>query len=221
MNFLQMCQRVRQEVGVSGDGPQSVDGQLGMYKKIVDWVLSAHEEIQVLRSNWSFDWDSFSIALTDGVETYDPNDVWSLSVREWDFDSFYCYRTAQGPSSRTWLTYVEHPEYRKLAINTTTGIPSYVTQNPAGKLSFYPYPTDGITFYGEHHKLPEVLVNNTSTPRMPARYHMVIVWRAVMLLCASEENPALFTTAERNFNTMMAKMLQSELQDFPYPEPMA
>jgi len=35
MNFLQLAQRVRQEAGISGDGPVSVVNQTGEMKRVV------------------------------------------------------------------------------------------------------------------------------------------------------------------------------------------
>jgi hypothetical protein len=67
-------------------------------------------------------------------------------------------------------------------------------------------------FVGDYYRKPEVLVNNTDIPRIPDEYHMVIVWRAVALWSASEENPSLYQTATANFNALMMKMEATELE---------
>lgn len=211
MNFLQICKRVRQEVGVSGDGPSNVAGQTGMYKKIVDWVLSAHEEVQLRHNNWRFDWGTVVTPLTQGVEFYQPSDVWSLPVRNWDWESMYVYPTAEGVQARTWLSRLDYNTYRQTRLPSVEGRPIYVAQAPSKELGFYPLPQAGLTFVGDYYMPPEVMVNNTDIPRMPDEYQMAIVWRAVMFWCASEENPALYAVANQLYNNLIMKMESTEI----------
>lgn len=220
MNFLQICQRVRSETGVSGDGPSNVAGQVGIYKKLVDWVQAAHEEIQLRNPKWRFDWASYSGALTGGTERYLPSDVWSLDVRNWDFDSLYVYPISEGVQSRTWLAQVDYNTYRQIRLPSVQGRPVHVSEAPDTSLNFYPVPTTGLMFVGDYYKNPLVLVNNTDQPRIPVQYRMAIVWRAVMFWASSEENPALFQTAQQNFRSMMLKMEVTELDGPSDTEPL-
>lgn len=214
MNFLQICQRVRQETGVSGDGPSNVSSQTGMYKKIVEWVLAAHEEIQLLHPNWKFDWAKLTVPLTAGTEAYLPS-TWSISPKSWDFDSMYVYATDAGPTARTWLAFNEYSDYRRLNQSQASGRPVHVTWMPNKSIALYPIPVSGLTFCADYYMVPEVMTSNTSTPRIPSEYHMAIVWRAVMFYAASEEHPALAQTATRNFVTLLNKMEATEL-DGPF-----
>jgi len=214
MNFLQMCQRVRSECGVSGDGPSNVAGQTGMYAKIVNWVLASHEEIQLKHTNWKFDWATTTQTLTAGVEFYNPAD-WSLSVRNWDWNSLYVYRTVDNPSSRTWLDRIDYDLYRQVRTPAAPGRPVYATWMPDKRLGLYPIAEAGLTFGGDYYRTPQVMSGNTDEPRMPDEYHMAIVWRAVAMWSASEENPALLQTATQNFRSLMTKMEATEL-DGPF-----
>lgn len=221
MNFLDICKRVRQETGVAGNGPANVSGQTGMYASIVGWVLSAHEEIQLRQTNWKFDWATVTTPLVQGTEFYAPTDVWSLPVRNWDWDSMYTYPTADGAMNRTWLTRLDYNAYRQTRLPSVQGRPIYVTWKPNKDLGLYPIPKDGLTLVADYYMTPEVLTSNTDVPRIPDEYHMAIVWRAVMHFCGSEENPSLFAVAERNYNSIMAKMEATEV-DGPFGvEPMA
>ena len=56
MNFLELCQRVRQDAGVSGEGPTAVTGQSGILSRIVSWVKQANNEIQLKNKDWRFLW---------------------------------------------------------------------------------------------------------------------------------------------------------------------
>lgn len=212
MNFLEICKRVRQETGVSGDGPSNVSGQVGMYAKIIDWVQTAHQDIQNRQQQWRFDWATISTPLTQGVETYLPSDVWSIDEKSWDFNSMYVYRTADGTASRTWLDRVDYNTYRQTRIPTVQGRPIYVTWTPDRKLAFYPVPFGDLMFVADYYRKPQVMSANTDIPRIPSEYHMVIVWKAVMYWASSEENPALFQTAAMNYNSLMSKMETTEIE---------
>ncbi len=221
MNFLQICQRVRSETGVSGDGPSNVAGQVGMYKKIVEWVLAAHEEIQLRSTKWRFDWASHSVSLVGGTEKYLPSDVWSLDERTWDYDSLYVYPTVSGPQARTFLSQLDYNSYRQIRMPSVTGTPVHVALSPDKGLNFYPIPMAGLTFVGDYYRKPQVLSANTDIPRIPVDYHMAIVWRAVMHWCSSEENPSLFQTAAQNYRSIMLKMEATELDGPMEAEPLA
>jgi hypothetical protein len=183
--------------------------------------LSAHEEIQLKHGNWKFDWANVVVGLTEGQEFYQPNDVWFLESRNWDFDSMYVYRTAEGPTSRTWLSRVDYNTYRQIRVPSAIGRPIYVTWVPSKELGLYPLPSAGMTFVADYYLKPQILVSNTDTPRIPDEYHMAIVWRAVMMWCASEENPALYQTASANYNSLLLKMEQTELEGPLGSEPLA
>ena len=73
----------------------------------------------------------------------------------------------------------------------------------------------------EYYQNPKVMSDNTDTPRMPARFHMVIVWRAVMFWCAHDENPALMQSATQNYRELVNKMTITELPKMADMEPLA
>lgn len=211
MNFLQLCQRVRQECGISGNGPLAVAGQVGMYAKIVDWVLAAHQELQTKRTTWRFDWAEITQPLTLNKEAYDPASDWNLKVRTWARESAHVYRTAAGPNARLFLQYIEWDQFRTLRTPTVPGMPSYWTQAPDRRVMFFPIPNDDYTLIAEYYRAPEVLAQTTDIPRIPDHYHMVIVWRAVMLYCGHDENPQLFQTAKKNYDDLIVKIEATEL----------
>lgn len=220
MNFLEICKRVRQECGISGDGPSNVSGQVGHYAKIVDWVKSAHEEIQTKQTNWRFDWANVEVALIAGQEYYSTSAL-GVDARSWDFDSMYVYDTASGPASRTWLTRADYPTYRHIRVPSVHGRPIHVAWTPDKRLGLYPIPQSGLTASLDYFRSPEVMTGNTTVPRIPAEYHMAIVWRAVMFFCGDEENPALYALAEKNFKSIMSKMEITELEGPLGAEPLA
>jgi hypothetical protein len=120
MNFLALAQRAHQEYGLPGDGPVSVLNQIGRNRDVVNWVLSAHEEIQSLRDDWTFDWAQGTFDLTPGTDIYDPASSFGVvgGIREFVRapGGSYAYPTAAGVNSRCYLRYLEWEEFRPLLI---------------------------------------------------------------------------------------------------------
>lgn len=218
--FLQLVQRTRQECGIAGDGPSTVLNQTGIYGKIVNWVLAAHEEIQLKYPNWRFDWAQLSAVLA-AQEAHEPTVDLGVSARQWDFDGAYCYTTTAGEASRQPLVYVPYADYRDLRIGAGTGQPQYVTEAPNKELMFLPTPTGAHTVVLDYWKKPEVLAANADIPRMPTQYHMAIVWRAVMFYCGHDESMQLYQEARRNYERLISRMEETELEPMQFAEPLA
>jgi hypothetical protein len=210
MNFLEIAKRVRQECGISGDGPAAVQSQVGISAKLVAWVQTAYEEIQSLQP-WRYNWAEHTQALTAGVAVYAPVNDWGLDFRELATDPIYVYRTQDGPRSKHWLCLVSWAEMRDMAQVGIQGVPVYCAMRPDTTIQFHPEPQDGLTAVIEYIKNPDTLVDNLDIPVMPARYHMAIVWRAVMYWCAHDENTALYGAANQQYQIILRKMWLSEL----------
>lgn len=220
MNFLELAKRVRQEVGYSGDGPVSVAGQVGVLAKVVDWTRTAWREVQGQSVLWRFSWASFTTTLTAGKESYDLKGDWSLDARKLTHAPLYVYRTTE-TGARYFVPLIPWTDFRKLAPLAGEGFPVYCAQSPDSKLHLYPAPMAGLTAVLEYIRSPQELASNMDEPRMPAAYHMAIVWRAVMFACAHDENPPLFQSADMNYKSIMAQMMATEMDEIPMLEPLA
>lgn len=221
MNFLEISKRVRQECGISGDGPPSVAGQNGIYARIIDWVKTAHEVVQDVSPEWNFDWDMQERPLVAGQEFYGLEGDWGLQYKRAERDGLYLYRTADGPQTKMWIPIVDWATLRHIRRPGITGLPVYAAVTPDERMAFYPIPDGNITAVLEYFRTPQVLVANTDVPRIPPRFHMAIVWRAVMFWCAYDENPALFQSASQNYRSLINKMSVSELPHMAETEPLA
>jgi hypothetical protein len=220
MNFLEIAKRVRQECGISGDGPAAVVSQSGISAKLVAWVQAAYEEIQNLQP-WEFNWAEHTQPLTEGVALYDPVNDWGLDYRELAAEPIYVYRTDDGPRSKHWLCHVSWAEMRDLMQPGILGVPVYCATRPDDTIQFHPEPQTGLTAVVEYIKNPATLVDNTDVPVIPARYHMAIVWRAVMFWCAHDENTGLYGAANQHYQTLLRKMMRSELPSMQMAEALA
>lgn len=223
MNFLQLCQRAHQESGIGGSGPTAVTGQVGRNADLVRWVLAAHEEIQGKQDNWRFDWQQGSFALTAGQAEYDPETDWGVSggVRNFTKDGHYVYVNSQGQEMRTKLGYLPWQMARDLKTPSVSGIPTIFSLMPNGKVRFWPVPNAPTTVDSEYFLEPLTLSAPTDEPRFKAKYHMVIVWRAVMFYCEKVKDWSRFDTAESNYEDLYDKMLDTEMPEVVQGGPLA
>lgn len=212
MNFLQLAQRVRQEAGLSGTGPASVASQSGEALRIVDWTSAAWAEIQGLQhGRWNWLWNSLSgKALTISTELYDPVADWSISPATW----LWLRLDGVPVDLIDWATFI------RLYPIAQSGVPSCAAIRPDGKMAFNAKPLTAHAVTGEYYAKPQTLAANTDTPLMDSRYHMAIVWRAVVAAAQYDEAGALYQMAERKFQQLYAQMVVTDLPDVTLPAPL-
>lgn len=225
MNFLQIVQRTYRECGLVNSAPTAVTGQVNMAAKVVDWVLTAHADLQSDHL-WRFDWAQLSKVLSAGVGSYDPVADWGITVpvRKWiqDGQAAYIYRTADGLTSRQWLHFLTWEQFRGLNIPPIDASPIYWTLNPQGHIVYFPAPLTGEwTAVHEYYRGPETLAANADEPRMPADYHMAIVWRAVQLYCGNDSNGEVYKHATQELGRVRDKMERTELPQMGSPGALA
>ena len=171
MTFLELAQRLRQEIGYAGSGPDSVVDQTGEAKVVVDWVNSAYKDVQNKWTDWRFLWAEETVELIAGQRDYDwPEDCSMLHET-----SFYL--------NGELLEYVPWDEYRSSrdSFDDQTGTPTQFTYTPSEKIRVFPTPTaadagDEINF--EYQIGNQELVEDEDEPLVPPRYHDTILWRA-------------------------------------------
>ncbi len=213
MNFLQLCQRLREQAGISGSGPGSVLNQSGEMLRVVNWIAYAYEDIQNRHENWEFLQTGFTFNTIINTQNYTIDATGVTELCKWKVDElgdFRSYLAATGTSDEMELQYVEWETFRTLylfaANRSVTGRPMYFTVKPDKSLSFWPTPNVVYTIDGEYFKRPQVMVANTDEPIIPQQYQMAIVWRALIDYAAYESAPEVYSSAELNFKRIMMKL---------------
>lgn len=215
MNFLALVQAAYHEGGFTGSGPVATANQTGRAGDVVRWVLDAHEEIQGRRPDWRFDWQSGLFQLNALQDVYDPAVDFNLTggVREFVRTPYasFTYPTALGNTGRNFLQFREWEQFRGLQTPTVKGtVPTMFTLRPDGKIVYFPQPTVACTASHEYFLMPQVLAVDGDVPRMPARFHMAIAWKAVMIACGKTKDFARFDTAEENYEAIFQRMMLEE-----------
>lgn len=95
-------------------------------------------------------------------------------------------------------------------VGTSQSVPAYVSQDPSGRIVFYPQPLAPFTINFWYDEAPGALVAPDDVPsKLPGEYHDWIAWLALMSIARFDKNPDLFewassqakeykTRAERN-----------------------
>ena len=207
MNYLQLAQRLRAEAGLSGTGPASVVSQTGMDKKLVDWVSTAWEEIQTMRNDWRFNWTEGTIPLTAGVDAYLPSNLGLSDVNVWIRNTFHIVDGL----NKLWLGHVDWPTFKRSYETTEQNRPTVFTISPDQTIRLSHVPDQNYTLKAEYFRTPQILQQNGDTPRCPERYHMAIVYKALMMYAAHDDAVPTFADANVRYMALINKMESTEL----------
>ncbi|WP_277810689.1 hypothetical protein [Chromohalobacter canadensis] len=210
MTFLELCQRLRQEVGAAGTGPAAVTGQHGEMQRLIGWVQQAWREIQAEQQEWRFAWAEGEVELSAGFRDYSlPADF-----DRWVEDSLYI-----GDDRLRVLNYDDfRHRYREPADEQPI---SAATILPDMTMRLSRAPTTDATLTFEYYRTPQELTNASDVPRMPARYHLLIVYRAMIQYGLYENAPEVVQQGNSNASRMMRDLMQSELGEIELPGALA
>lgn len=216
MNYLQLCQRMRQESGgISGSGPTAVTNQVGEYKSVVDWVQSAYEDIQNLHPDWDFLRTDLSFQTIANASTYVKTAIGADEQGEWIPDSFRSYLTSGGVSGEGFMQWMSWDSFRNTyligSMRSTTGFPQIMAKKPDTSLIFWPIPNAAYTINGEYFKRPQFMTANTDIPIIPVKFHMIIVWRALMYYAGQNNAPEIFAVAQKEYRRLLNLLQASQL----------
>lgn len=205
MNFLQLVQRLRSEAGISGTGPITVINQTGEMGRLVNWVAEAYEDIQDKKQDWDFLRYDFSFNCTAGTPTYAQATVTGLA--NWKPDSFRIYKTSI--TDELYLRYSTWETFRDIRLRgagrTTQGRPIEFSIDPRKNVYLWPIPDFAYTIAGEFFKVAQVMSADTDVPVFD-RFHMAIVYNALMRYAAFVESPTLYAKAEREYGRLIGKL---------------
>lgn len=204
MNYLQLCQRVRQDAGVSGDGPSAVTGQVGILARIVEWVKRANYDIQLERQDWSFLWASASGSTIANVASYLPADLGISSVRRIkamlvDGDSV---------TLRDYSWYVT--DVLQKGATSATGKPTDLIAKPDGNYLLFPIPDKIYPVHSEYYKRPVAITVNTDTPAIPEEYHEAIIAKALMYYADYEEDGYMYQKKQLEYATWLKRLSSTQ-----------
>ena len=222
---LQLAQRLRQEARIAGTGPTTTIGQTGELKKLVDWLDDAYADIQQEYETWNFLRTAFTASITSGTATYTPAAAGVTNHAHWITDDVRCYLTATGVSDEQEIFYMEWEEFKRTylfgSMSTQSGRPTMFSIKADNSITFWPVPDDTYTVTGEYYRTPYEMTLNAHTPAFPARFHMIVMWRALMLYAADYGEWDKYEHAQNEYRDIMGKLEFDQLPRIGWGEPLA
>jgi hypothetical protein len=208
MNFLELCQTVRQEVGVSGTGPSTVVTQEGQLKVIIDFVAEADYQIQTLWNDWGFLWSQYSSTLSAGTRA--PALQKPTDFANWDLRSFYLDYTSDNAVNLEPLDYTQwRSDFRQGTATNAT--PTYVIVQPDDNVIVDPPPDTSYTITADYWRVPTRMTANADISPIPVHYHRIIVARAKTMWAEREEAPEILLSASAEYADLLDKLESQSL----------
>jgi len=235
--FLQLAQRLRQETGVPGVGPTTVTGNIGELQRLISWTQDAWRSIQSKHQNWRWMRRSFTVTTTTGVSEYasgaatDTTDAALISRfsrwivhDDYGLPTFTIYTTALGVANERRMVYMHWDYFRTIyRLGTqTNGTPAHFSITPANKIALGPAPdATGYTVKGDYQMSAQELVADATTPDMPTRFHMLIVYGAMLKYAGYEAAGDVYAIADKEYGKMMGTLLADQIPQLLIGEPLA
>lgn len=207
MNYLQLVQALHRESGAAGNAPSAVTNQTGEALRLVNWVKSANLYVQNLWVNWKFLRETYSQALTPSTNTLSA----PADLGMWDTDTFRL--TEVGETDSSSILAAEYEDVKGEEVDDTAGTPWRATVMPDGSLRFEGTPDAADTFTADYYRVPDEteLTANTDTPTIPARFHDVILGRALILYANFEGAEEIRKQGVEIYTDYLARLENSQL----------
>jgi hypothetical protein len=225
MNLLQLVNQARVECGVSGPTLTTTVNQSGESGRMVAWVVQAWTDIQTSKEDWLFMRNSFDFNTTANVWEYSPTAAGLTDFGNWKRDSFRCasdltlYRDEQLLNYMEWTTF--RNLYRYANMRNTTARPVVVSIMPNKDLAFGSTPDGIYVIDGEYYTQPVTLAADSDTPLLPARFHMAIVYRAMMYYAGFEAAPEVMARGDFEYRRLYSRMEIDQLPTLISGPPLA
>ena len=218
--FLDLCQRLASECGVSGSGPSTVTGQTGESARLVNWIATRWLTIQRRHPDWHFLLVSpgVSFVTVAGQALYTPTQcgVTAGVVGQWKRDTFRCYLTASGTPTEIFLRYLDYDLWRDLyqygTLRTTQVQPTVMTVTPNFSIGLQT-PLAGYTITGDYFLAPVALTADSDVPTIPIQHIMGIVYGAMMDYGTFESAPEVYQRGLEGYLNTLAELEKNRLPE--------
>lgn len=213
VNYLQLCQRTAVECGAQGT-LTTVVGAAGSLGRIVEWVGDSWSDIQMDHDDW--DWMRSSNLLGAGVSfvTVAGQASYPLGTGpgtvgvavdafgKWDRGTFRNFTTAVGFRNETYMDDISFDTWRNSymygAMRSEQTRPITIAIGPDQSLNLGPPPNGQYTITGDYFVAPQDLALDADVPLgLPTRFHILIVYRAMLKYAGYESAPEVYERASR------------------------
>lgn len=218
--FLELSQKMGRESGtMSGTNITTVTGQIGRELKVVNYVAAAWTQIQNLHASWRWMRSEFpATALTSASTARYTAASWSITdfaewINEWRLP-VSLYLNATGVSDDQTIRFVDFEDWYTAygRGSQTNNRPTSWSISPDNEFCLGAIPDAVYRVKGFYRETPQVLAANGDIPNCPARFHDIIVWRAVQMLNEHDEAAVLsIGTANAKYREFLDALERDQL----------
>lgn len=220
MNFLQLTQAVKRESGLGmGSSIVAYASATGDDLRMFNWVNWAARDITLAREDWR--WRRGSATLPSTTAIANAYSAFSLT----DFASWKAaglqykpstYRVADGIATERELAWMDYDQFRKQFFlgAQATGSVQYWSISPSEEFLIGPTPDSAHFVRADYVKDFTDMAADADTPALPARFHTLIVWRALMEYGGFDAASEVYQRAEKNYTLGWPQLVQSQM-DMP------
>ena len=218
MTYLQLANRLIQKAGISGGALSTCQGQTGEPGRVVSWIDEAWVDIQEIHPNWDWMRRDVTFNTTASKSSYTPTECGVSDLGTWDLDTFRTYITSVGVASETFLGKIAYGHFRDTYqygnMRNVVGRPIAITSNPKDlSLILGLTPDNTYTVVGQYYQEPQHLSADSDTPAFPSKYHMLVVYRAMMYYGSYEAASEVYQEGKTNYDALVRKLNNEQLQD--------
>ncbi|MDP3908884.1 MAG: hypothetical protein Q8Q14_00695 [Gemmatimonadales bacterium] len=201
--------------------------QTGEYNRLVTWIGAANLDIESAHTDWDWLRTSASFTTVAGTHTYTLGTgagtvgVTAATFGAWARHTGRVYLTATGTDDEQHLDYIPYDGWRDSyligSLRSTNVRPTVVAISPAKGLCLPPT-LAGYTISMDFFSAPETLdtADDADTPRLPAQFHMAVVYRALMMYGAYESASEAYDRGELEFGKLMRRMTADRLPEMGF-----
>lgn len=222
MTFLQLCQRMAAECGVSGTLTTTA-GQQGSLQRIINWVNQAWLELQLEHDDWGFMKSSVLLGagcsfVTVAGKAYYPLGsgagtvgIAAANFGKWDEKSFRLFTTANGFNDEWFLDDIPFSTWRNSymlgAMRNVQTRDTVVAIGPNQEVCLGPPPNGLYTVNADYWIAPTQMAADGDVPaNLPAQYHMIIVYKGMQYYAAYEAAPEVEARGTSGYARMLAQL---------------
>ncbi len=301
MNFLQLCNRLRQNAGVSGSDLTSVTGQSGESLRVINWINESWMDLQAQRQDWLWLRKSIAFPTVANQYAYTPAQAGIADFGAWDRETFRNYQnpivsisiaspavvayaahllsagdtvtfattgalptgltaglpyyvltpgadsfnlsatlggtaivtsgtqsgvhtmtssntsTFAGMRSEIFMGYSDYDVWRNTylygALRTVKTRPNEISITPLKALALGPVPDAGYTVVGDYYSVPSELVLATDIPALPVKYHLAIVYKAMVAYGMYESAAEVVQRGQMELDKWMRRITDDQMPE--------
>lgn len=214
MTFLELVQRLHSESMRSTAAPTSVSGASDRNARLFSRVADAWRNLQNERL-WRWMRVTTDVAVTIGQQAYSDSDLALSRFGSWrtEDDTYVPIMYVDGTLNSRWpLIYEDLDTFRQNWIYLTQGNtrPLAWSIDEQDRILLGPAPDLAYKLKAEYWMEPTELAANDDEPDMPSKFHMVLVWRALIDEAKADAKPELLALAEENYALIHGQLLRDQ-----------